>query len=571
MKNLRVILLVISFLTITVSGFSQVTADQLYGKLFSKLNGELKPEIGKKLSEEQIETVREEYDKLTEHGVILERFKLGGIDATNATPFIYKDLQNLKKAGEIEKLQGKFSSTMLEIRIMLGTQTKYGADSTQCVQIISTMMEQTKQKNWEAAYKAWTVLFKYYPLSNENVYITGRKIIKNKIKTVHNNAVKEQKAGNKDKMKELLAEKQLWIDTVLQIHDKRMKYFAKNDKKKANILGRKVMDVHKYRGKKQYESVYKLSKEAIELDKNGVSPNVINLFFMYSDKMFGLKKIDAVTVVDNYSVCVDVLSAKIAKLKKRLAKKEDARLRKALEGYQAILKQINATFVEGTYAKCEVLVPAFSKMVEAAPNDTELLKKTAKILSDKECTSSELYEDVVIRLDSIEPSAESAYNLAVYYMRKKPAQYDEGEKYYEKAYTLEQDPEIKAKYYYQAAYVASKKNQYSKARNLAREAIKLKPDYGDAYILIASVYASGKSSCGDAFEQSYVYWVVVDKLIKARNVDVNAAKKANSMISQYSARFPKAGEAFMRGITEGKKMTIGCWINETTTARLIAD
>ena len=113
-------------------------------------------------------------------------------------------------------------------------------------------------------------------------------------------------------------------------------------------------------------------------------------------------------------------------------------------------------------------------------------------------------------------------------------------------------------------------NNYAKARQAARSALAVDPNYGKAYLLIGRVYAAGGKGCGnDAFENKWVYWVVVDQFQKAKSVDPSVAEEANKLISTYSAYFPKAGDAFWADMKEGATVTVGCWINETTTARFI--
>jgi hypothetical protein len=63
------------------------------------------------------------------------------------------------------------------------------------------------------------------------------------------------------------------------------------------------------------------------------------------------------------------------------------------------------------------------------------------------------------------------------------------------------------------------------------------------------------------------YWPAIDKLVKAKSVDPSVADAANRLISSYSGRFPNAENGFMIGVTKGRTVTVGCWINETTTAR----
>jgi hypothetical protein len=113
----------------------------------------------------------------------------------------------------------------------------------------------------------------------------------------------------------------------------------------------------------------------------------------------------------------------------------------------------------------------------------------------------------------------------------------------------------------------TKYNKYSDAKRYANEAIKLRPDWGQPYILLAQAYVLGPKCGEDDFEQRQVYWVAVDKLQKAKAVDPEISNLIDPQIRTFSQNFPKKEEAFFRGITDGAAVNVGCWINENTKAR----
>ena len=63
------------------------------------------------------------------------------------------------------------------------------------------------------------------------------------------------------------------------------------------------------------------------------------------------------------------------------------------------------------------------------------------------------------------------------------------------------------------------------------------------------------------------YFVVIDKLQRAKAVDPTVADKANELISTYARYTPKAEDLFMLGIKAGDRVTVGGWIGESTTVR----
>ena len=86
-------------------------------------------------------------------------------------------------------------------------------------------------------------------------------------------------------------------------------------------------------------------------------------------------------------------------------------------------------------------------------------------------------------------------------------------------------------------------------------------------MFIGQLYLESSSECADIALPKAIYWVAVDKFVKAKQVDPSLADKADKNISTYSTYFPNKEEAFFHGVKEGDKFKVECWINETTTAR----
>jgi hypothetical protein len=109
--------------------------------------------------------------------------------------------------------------------------------------------------------------------------------------------------------------------------------------------------------------------------------------------------------------------------------------------------------------------------------------------------------------------------------------------------------------------------KYLDAKKYALEAIKLRSDWGKPYILLANIYATGPKCGENEFELKWIYWIAVDKLLKAKAVDSDLAATVNPMISSFSQHFPKKEDAFFYGVNEGDTVNVGCWIGESTKAR----
>jgi tetratricopeptide (TPR) repeat protein len=132
----------------------------------------------------------------------------------------------------------------------------------------------------------------------------------------------------------------------------------------------------------------------------------------------------------------------------------------------------------------------------------------------------------------------------------------------------ETDQELLANYYYEyALFIYAKENALQEARTYARKALKIKPDYCEAYMLIGDIYvAATRSFQGSDLEKSAVFWVAVDYFTKARKGQ-DCAVDASKKIATYKKYFPNKEEAFMEGIKTGHSYKVGGWINETTKVR----
>lgn len=545
----------------------QTVFKTVYPELAVVLNANSKIEI----NDENVVIYRNQYQKLKEGYKEIEMFEYGAATDENLKLFGLKDLKQLSRDAKIDSLKLFMKTSQKSIKTMLKDKSKYGADSTECVEQYSNLGRLLKQKDYNNAYKAWKTLFNYYPISFKGVYIRGDVIIRQIIQDTHNEAVKANKAGEIEKVKALLSEKEAWIDTLLLIYDQRIKYFGNETSYgEPYLTGKKGVYIYKYRRETNLKDAYKLLKYSVEKELDKADADVVQHFFFSSNDMYIDSIIDAAQVVEDYNLSASSLEGNIKGLEELIAKypksnNTEARI-KAVEVYKKIADNLTDKFSKGPYATCENLVPAFEKNYEAKKDDKDWLKKVTDMLNQRKCTEAALYEKCAVNLYNIEPSPNAAYNLGQLYLKKN--EYEKAAKYYEEAYTNETDSLLKSKYYYDAAVIAKVRGQFSTSRSLALSSASYKPGNGAAYILIAQLYGSSSSTCGeDAFEKRWVYWLAVDKLNYAKSIDSSVAGEANSLISTYSSYYPNKEEGFMRSVYEGNTVTVGCWIQETTTAR----
>jgi tetratricopeptide (TPR) repeat protein len=364
-------------------------------------------------------------------------------------------------------------------------------------------------------------------------------------------------------------EQQIWVDTLMMVYDQRIKYFAPISKLygEAYLLGRKGVDLYKYRNASM-ETAYNILKKSIELGGKNSEYAVIQTAMQLVVAMYNSNKIDASVVVEKYILLSDLLEQKKVDDNTKLATATDDKTRTRAQSDLATCAQVEnnvfSLFSNSTAAQCNVLIQTFSEKLKSSPNDIDLCEKIVRILDLKGCTNSQLYEDAIKKIVAKHPSESACFDLGKNLERK--GEIDDAIENYKKAIVLASTDANAAIYNCSIAKLLQQKNQYVDARSYAHKAIALNPNYGLPYIIIATMY--GDNPVGNSsFEKSLTYWLVIDKLQKAKSVDPSIADEAQQLIDRYSSVCPKKEESFIHSIISGKTITIGGWINETTTAR----
>lgn len=235
---------------------------------------------------------------------------------------------------------------------------------------------------------------------------------------------------------------------------------------------------------------------------------------------------------------------------------------------EQVFTRINTALSKAALNNCSEIEETFSEKIDSGTSDLKSLKLIAELMQKSNCISSDFYGDLYEKLNSIEPSADYAYTLAWYYIRKE--KFEAAVSYLKKSIELEKDTDKQAHYYYQLALICNTKMKLQEdAVNYAQNAINLLPSWGEPYFVIANAYILGSKECFEgAFERESVYWVATDKCIKAKNIDKTVEEKANGLIADFVRFFPNNEEIFFRSLQEGNEYTVGCWINEKTIVRV---
>ncbi|MCF8237497.1 MAG: tetratricopeptide repeat protein [Saprospiraceae bacterium] len=232
--------------------------------------------------------------------------------------------------------------------------------------------------------------------------------------------------------------------------------------------------------------------------------------------------------------------------------------------------------IEGSLFDCAWFKNKLEPKYRADPENGELIKEIYLKLANQECGDT---DPLMVELKSKYEAYAAEVNaqvLAEFY-EKNPgshakALYDEG-KYseaiekYKIAIEQESDQEKLADYYQALGSIEFRQfDRYTTAREHARKALKLRPNWGQPLILIGDMYAKSYRSCGNSdFEQRCVILAAMEKYYAAKAIDPSVADQVNERLSRFMSSRPSHEDAHMLGLKEGQSYSIGCWIGETVT------
>lgn len=414
---------------------------------------------------------------------------------------------------------------------------KMGSDPNACLKYQSLYVEFYKQGNFKDAMPWWNLAMQTCPKYGKNQYLHGVKMFEDRIK----------KETDPNKQSVL-------IDSLLGIYDTRILHFGDDTKMpKGAILGTKGIAMQEYR-KEDYPKSYKVLEESISLMGSQSTAAVILTYMQGSQQLFKDGAIDAEKVLADYEKVMDIVDANI-------------KLTPEDENFKLTKDQVEIYFTNSGAATCEALIKLFTGKFAALKDDIEWLKKVTKQLKKTGCTDSDIFTEAAEAQFRLEPTAEAAHNIAFIFLRREES--DRAAEYLQKGIDIGQESEELADMYYELATLNySRFKNHQKARSLALKAIEARPNWGKPYLLIGNIYiASRQDVFSDPWDQSTVFWIAVDKFIKAKAVDPEIADEANSLINTYSDYFPNNEQVFFRTMRDGDNYSVGGWFNETTKVR----
>lgn len=428
------------------------------------------------------------------------------------------------------------AAMLLGSAIVSRAQSKYGADSADCIKYLSYYTEYFKQKNYDEALPNWRKAYKLCPpQARQGIFVDGSTLVRRLI------------TQTKD-----ASYRKALVDTLITLHEIRAEHYPKYA---VTALNNKGTDINNYL-KGDNQAIYKGMEEVITALGNDTKATLLLFDLNAAIALYKDNQLEAEKVMEIYQRNTDLL-AKIP-ADTDVTKEQNASIKTDME----------SLFVTSKVASCENILTIYTPRFEANPDNIDLATNIVKMMSSTDdCTSNDLYLKAATKMHELQPSSQSAYFL--YRLNSSKGNIEEASKYMEEAISApDLESATAATYNYEYATFCVKNGKTSQGFTAAQKAIDLDESLaGKAYYLMGTIW--GSLSCsGDEISRRAPYWVACDYMNKAKNADPSLADDCNKMISQYSVYFPQTAEAFMYDLNNGDSYTVSCGgMRAVTTVR----
>ena len=383
------------------------------------------------------------------------------------------------------------------------------------------LKESCDNKDYNAAAHYLKELLDKCPKASENTFVRGTTLYKNKI--------------NRAKS---IAEKNVYVDSLLLLYDLRNEYFGSHPKRgTAYILDRKAREYLTYKPNDR-AGIREAFREAIEAGGDNSVPETVVAYFT--------------NLCDDYKntdeVMPDEIIAEYDRLLPFFEKNPEASEYKS---------QFDAAFGLSGAASCENLETLFRGKLEAAPEDEALLAQAVSMMSRAKC-DGDFYFAIAEKYYQVNPSSETAMFLAQAFQNK--GDYAKADTYLNEALAVEQDPAERQKLLVRIALVGLVANNINDAATAARQARDLNPEDGVPYFVLAQCYASSAAACG-GFAGQATFWAAYDTMAKAVELlpsDSEYMEHAKTSLGAFRNRFPSSEECFFNELQDGARYTVTC-------------
>ena len=412
----------------------------------------------------------------------------------------------------------------------------------ECMVNLSLFHESVKNKQYDEAYGFWLPVYQSRPDLNKAIYTDGTEILGHRY----------QQATDENVRKALR-------DSIMQLHDDRIKYFDEARYPDAYVLGVKAMDYLTYFQEDELAlPAYGWMKESVTALGAKAQITVLRKFVELS---YNIYKSNTEQYGDQFLADYQLASAALEQIVVAGGKNaEPASHQKAY---------IDRLYAASGAADCDQMDQMYASVVAESANDIEKLGSIMKLYRRLGCTESDVYFAAAEHAHKLQPTSESAAGCAQMCIKK--GDLNGALEYYKQALSMVADDEDKADYLYRVANVYVLLKNYQQGAAYAQQSLDVNPEDGRCYLLIGICYASAKIYDDPILARS-VFWVACDMFRKAKTVDSSCATDANKLMATYSQYFPSKEDVFFhKELNDGQPFRVGGWIGKTTTCRSKAE
>ena len=408
----------------------------------------------------------------------------------------------------------------------------------ECMINLSLFHESVKNKQFEEAYGFWLPVYQSRPDLNKAIYTDGAEIL----------GYRYQQTTDENVRKALR-------DSIMQLHDDRIKYFDEAKYPDSYVLGLKAMDYLTYFPEDELAlPAYGWLKESVTALGAKAQITVLRKFVEVS---YNLYKSNTDQYGEQFLADYQMASAALEQI--AVAGGKNAEHAASQKAY------VDRLYAASGAADCSQMDQMYASVVAESANDIDKLGSIMKLYRRLGCTESDVYFAAAEHAHKLQPTDESAAGCAQMCIKK--GDLEGAVEYYKQALTMVANNDDKADYLYRLANVYVSLKNYQQGVSHAQQALELNAEDGRCYLLMGICYASAKIYDDPILARS-VFWVACDMFQKAKSVDASCSSDANKLIATYRQYFPSKEDVFFhRDLNEGATFRVGGWIGRNTVCR----
>ncbi len=357
--------------------------------------------------------------------------------------------------------------------------------------------------------------------------------------------------------------KEKYVDTIFMLYDQMEECYGES----GYVIGRKAFDLYfKYPELAEEDEVYDAFRRSMEIDQDSARYFILNPFTDLLVKQYFALKIGEAEAQKYAGMILD-------RLEKGLESGENEEQWAIINDY--VPSRLSAFEGVKGFFDCDYYLDKYVPQFEADPENCEVVTSVYRSLVWGGCADAghadferikAIHDENCRVVETVVNSSKSREGFEAL----EQGDFEKAIDLFNEAAENTEDVERKAQLYLLIAkiYYGSLK-RFPVARQFARKASEVKPNWGEPYLLVGKLYASSGPLCGPGtgWDSQVVVWPAIDEWQKARSMDPDVAAEANSLINRYSQYMPSKGDIFQRTLQEGETFTVGCWIQEQTTIR----